>query len=161
MTVVARKFRSVPERTSAETWNAILKLLAAGPDSAAAQEMASVTGVASSLITREAMTAPIIMRGSGPRVRIYCLYNEDAVEGDDANENPLTFDATSGDWQMSLPCPADDLAWVERALAAKSSRITARDMKTSVLDEEENKQCQSDDKPESSDGVDLEAFFKL
>lgn len=155
MTTVARKFRSVPERTSAETWKAITKLLAADPRSAAAAELASVGGIAASLITREAMTAPIIVYGSGPRVRVYCLYNEDAVEGEDANENALTFDATSGEWRMSLPCPADDLSWVERALAAKSGRISARDMETSVVEAEESKAGAS------SDGVDLEAFFKL
>lgn len=33
-----------------------------------------------------------------------------------------------GEWFISLPCPKDDLAWVERALKAKSTRITARDM---------------------------------
>jgi len=83
------------------------------------------------------------------------LYNEDAIEGDDANESALSFDATAGDWKLSLPCPADDLTWVQNSLKSKSTRISARDMTTQVEDESDN------DAPESSgSNVDLEAFFK-
>jgi hypothetical protein len=156
MTTVARKFVSVPERTAMATWKAISGLLASDPNSAAAAELASISGIAASLITRQAMKdSSIVVYGSGPRVRIYCLYNEEALEGDDASENPLAFDATAGDWKMSLPCPADDLAWVERALRGKTSRITARDMDTSV---EEGDAAQSAAVAEVK--VDLEAFFK-
>lgn len=156
MTTMARKFRSVPERTATATWKAISDLLAADPRSSAAEELASVSGIASSLITREAMNSPIVVYGSGPRVRVYCLYNEDAIEGDDVDERPLAFDATGGEWKMSLPCPADDLSWVQRALSSKSSRISARDMEASVVEEA----AATDASASSSEEVDLEAFFK-
>src|SRR5260221_12003119 len=130
MTVVARKFISIPERTASATWGAIIQLLAPDSKSEAALELTSVAGIASSLIAREAMTSPGVVCGSGPRVHIYCLYNEDALEGDDANEAALSFNPTAGDWEMSLPCPLDDLSWVQVALKAKSKRITARDMDT-------------------------------
>ena len=156
MTTVARKFISIPERTATATWKAISDLLAADPRSSAAEELASVSGIACSLITREAMNSPIVAYGSGPRVRVYCLYNEDAIEGDDANEAPLAFDATAGDWKVSLPCPADDLSWVQGALGSKSSRISARDMETSIVEETEA----ADSSTSSSEEVDLEAFFK-
>jgi hypothetical protein len=117
--------------------------------------LASVSGIASSLITREAMNSPIVVYDSGPRVRVYCLYNEDAIEGDNANEEPLAFDATAGDWKMSLPCRADDLPWVQRALSTKSSRISARDMETSAVEEAET----TNSSASPSEGVDLEAFF--
>jgi hypothetical protein len=68
----------------------------------------------------------------GPRTRIYCLYDDDAIDGSDANEAGLGFDPLQGDWRVSLPCPAEDLAWVQSALEAKGSRITARD-KTATL----------------------------
>jgi hypothetical protein len=83
------------------------------------------------------------------------LYNEDAIEGDDKNEGPLSFDATAGDWKLSLPCPADDLAWVQNSLKAKSTRISARDMATPVEDEDDGGARQPSDS-----SVDLEAFFK-
>jgi hypothetical protein len=156
MTTIARKFVSVPERTATATWSAISDLLAADPNSSAAGELVLISGIASSLITREAMSSPIVVYGSGPRVRFYCLYNEDAIEGDDRNEAPLPFDATAGDWKMSLPCPVDDLSWVQRALSSKSTRISARDMEAAVAEEDEIAKSSAS----SSEGVDLEAFFK-
>jgi hypothetical protein len=154
MTVVARRFVSIPERTASATWSAISQLLAPDSGSAASAELASVAGIASSLISREAMTSPVVVWGAGPRVRIYCLYNDDAVEGDDANEAALSFNPTDGDWYMSLPCPAEDLSWVKNAL--KSKRVTARDMET-LLDSDEE---ESSKKSATETVVDLEAFFK-
>ena len=79
MTVIARRFISIPERSASGTWSAISELLA--PEPGLPAELASVAGVASSLISREAMTSPIVVWGAGPRVRIYCLYNDDASRG--------------------------------------------------------------------------------
>lgn len=157
MTVIARKIISVPERTATETWDVISHLLAPDSGSEAARELASVAGIASSLITREAITSPMVLYGSGPRVRLYCLYNEDAIEGDGASESSLPFDATSGDWRLSLPCPEDDLAWVQGALSAKTKRISARDMDMLVEEDDANS---DEDAAASVSAVDLEAFFK-
>lgn len=156
MTVVSRTFISVPERTATATWKAISDLLA-NEDSDAGRELASISGIASSLITREAMTSPIVVYGSGPRVRVYCLYNDDAIEGDEANESSLAFNPTTGNWKMSLPCPAEDLEWVQNSLCAKSARIAARDMDSSV--EEVGKDSRADGA--GAQAVDMEAFFKL
>jgi hypothetical protein len=156
MTVIARRVVSIPVRTATDTWKAISQLIA--PDgSAAARELASVAGVACSLIAREALTSPIVLYGSGPRVRIYGLYNEEAVEGDNASESELSFDATAGSWKLSLPCPQDDLPWVQNALSATSKRISARDMAEPVDDDDGN----SGQAKGLSSEVDLEAFFKL
>jgi hypothetical protein len=156
MTVVARRFVSIPGRSASATWSAISQLLAPEPDSAAAAELRSVAGVAASLISREAMTSPIVVWDAGPRVRIYCLYNDDAVEGNDANETALSFDPTDGEWYMSLPCPEEDLSWVQNALKNKSKRITARDMEMALDSEEE----ESSKSSAAETVVDLEAFFK-
>jgi len=136
MSVLARTFASIPVRSARETWKAISELLAPNPASAGAQELSAVAGVAASLIAREAMTAAIVVHGSGPRVRIYCTYHADAIDGDDANEKALNFVATEGDWRMSLPCPSEDLSWVKAELAQLSKRITARDLDAEVGDDE-------------------------
>jgi hypothetical protein len=127
MSVVSRRFRATPVRSSTDTWSAIVNLLA--PESSAAHtELTSVSGVASSLITSESMKdAAIVCSGSGPRVRVYCLYDESAILGEDANESPLQHCPTEDEWQVSLPCPPEDLDWVSRALSRQSKRITARD----------------------------------
>lgn len=139
MTVIARQIIAEPVRTASETWKVIVDLLASDPNDPARNELLAVAGVSSSIIAAEAVKdAPIVVYGSGPRVRIYCLYGDDAIVGDDANESELTSSPTTGDWAISLPCPEDDLEWVQNSLSKRSKRITARDMYTPVNDEEAN-----------------------
>jgi hypothetical protein len=158
MTVVARTFCSIPKRSALDSWAAIVDLLAPRTGSDSRRELESVAGITSSLITREAMTAPLVVFGCGPRVRIYCIYNEDAITGDAANENKLAFDATDGDWHMSLPCPADDLGWVVGALAKKTKRITARDQEE-VVESEDSSQALAAGK-DATASINMEGFFK-
>jgi hypothetical protein len=156
MSVVARTFVSIPVRSARETWNAICNLVAPESNSTVARELCSVAGVAASLISREAMTAPMVIYGSGPRLRVYCLYNADAIEGDGSNESALAFDATEGDWQMSLPCPADDITWVQAELAQRSRRISARDQNSKVGEDE----TETDSAQSFVLKLDEEAFFR-
>lgn len=159
MTVVARTFCSIPKRSALETWTAIVALLAPKAGSEARRELQSVAGIASSLITREAMNSPTVVYGCGPRVRIYCVYNEDAITGDAANENKLAFDATDGDWHMSLACPADDLDWVVGALAKKTKRITARDQSEAVESEDSSQALKAAGNGGTA-SINMEGFLK-
>lgn len=128
-TVARRTFRSTPERDAAQTWVAIVDLLTQGKTGDARAELLSVNGIAASLVADQApKEAAIVVTCDGPRTRIYCLYDDDAIEGSDANEDMLGFDPLKGDWALSLPCLADDLAWVQTALKKHTSRITARDV---------------------------------
>ena len=61
----------------------------------------------------------------GPE-RSVAYYDEDAITGDNASETKLATSPTNGDWSMSLPCPEEDLTWVQAALAKRSKRVTAR-----------------------------------
>ncbi len=126
MTVLARVVRATPHRSAGEAWDVIVGLLA--PNGGAARdELMKVAGVATSLIAAEAPKVDkMVVWGGGPRVRISCVYDEDAITGDNASETKLARSPTDGDWSMSLPCPEDDLTWVQAALAKKSTRITAR-----------------------------------
>ncbi len=132
-TVASRTFKSTPERDASRTWAAIVDLLTQGTTSDARTELLAVAGVAASVIAdRAPKDVAITVTCDGPRTRIYCLYDDDAVEGGDANEDALGFDPLKGDWQVSLPCSADDLAWVQNALKKHSTRITARDLSAAV-----------------------------
>lgn len=109
-TVARRTFRSTPHRDAHATWTAIADLLTQGRAGVRGELMA-VAGVAASVIADQApREAAIIVTCDGPRTRIYCLYDDDAIDGDDANEDTLGFDPLKGDWRISLPCLADDLA---------------------------------------------------
>lgn len=132
-TVVRRTFNSTPRRDALATWQAIVDLLTHGNHGASRTELLSVDGIAASLIADKAPhEAGIVATCDGPRTRIYCLYDDDAIDGGDANEAPLGYDPLKGDWQVSLPCPADDLDWVKAALAKKTSRVVARDLAEAV-----------------------------
>lgn len=142
-TVVARRFRSSPFRAGTETWEAIVDLLTRGRNGEARTELLAISGVASSVIADQSpKEAAIVVTCEGPRTRIYCLYDEDALDGADTNESPLGFDALSGDWRVSLPCNEENLSWVQRALKASSSRITARDVNDDVPSNTDTKQSQ-------------------
>ena len=97
-----------------------------------------------------------MVHGCGPRIRIYCLFHEDAIDGEGAEESALVSIPTEGDWRMSLPALADDLDWIRKALKAKSSRITARDNTKDVIEADE-----TDARTTKSGDVDMEAFFRL
>ncbi|MBI2842121.1 MAG: hypothetical protein HYX78_01845 [Armatimonadetes bacterium] len=154
MTVIARRVISSPVRSAADTWAAIADLLAPASANNARDELSGVAGIASSLIASEAMKeAPIVLWGSGPRVRIYCLYGEDAVSGEDASESALPFCPTDGDWHMSLPCPTEDLQWVQAALTRRSVRVSARDLAEAVPDK-------GRDATQANTVASKEAFFR-
>ena len=132
-TVASRVVRSSPHRDTVATWEVIVELLTKEKDSSARRELLSVVGVASSIIADQApKDSAIVVTCEGPRTRVYCLYDEDAIDGSDAKEDSLGYDPLQGEWAMSLPCPKDDLAWVQRALKEKSKRITARDMSSAL-----------------------------
>lgn len=139
ITVASRTIRSTPHRDATETWNAIVDLLTQGQESEAARELRAITGIASSLITDlSPKTAPIIVTCDGPRTRIYCVYDEDAINGSGSNEDSLGYDPMKGNWMLSLPCPKDDLTWVQDAIKKHSSKITARDIDTGIDSDADN-----------------------
>jgi len=136
-TVASRTFRSNPQRDALQTWTVIVDVLTQGKMGTARTELLSVAGVAASVISEQApKDVAIVVTCDGPRTRIYCLYDDDAIEDSDANEDVLGFDPLEGNWRVSLPCPADDLAWVQGALKKHSSRITARNLDDTVSADE-------------------------
>lgn len=161
MTVVARTFASVPARSAIETWKAIVELIAPDPQSPARSELDRVQGVSCSIIASE-MRVPIVVHGGGcPRVRIYCVYGDDAIEGEGVRETALSFIPTEGDWRMSLPCPTEELEWVCASLRS-SARVSARDEDEPVAEEAR----EGDRTERGSNGrrgtavVDLDAFLR-
>ena len=138
-TVASRVVRSSPYRDVTVTWAIIVELLTQGVDSPARQELLSVNGIASAVLAEQApKDAPIVVTCDGPRTRIYCLYDDDAIDGSDAKEDVLGYNPLKGQWAISLPCPEVDLDWMQRALQAKSTRITVRDLASKLLSEPES-----------------------
>jgi hypothetical protein len=155
MTVVSRRIAATPARSASSAWAVIVDLIA--PTSGSARtELQGISGIASSLISDEAMKADAcVVYGSGPRLRVYCVYDEDAVTGENTNEAPLTFNPTAGDWQMSLPCQPDDLEWVQNALTKQSTHVLAREIGTDINEETSAKAATT-----TGAVINREAFFR-
>lgn len=162
MTTVARTFLSVPQRSASATWDAIVELIAPDAKSPARREFAAVAGVACSCIADEALADDaLVIHGAGSRLRVYALYGDDAIEGDGANESPLSFVPTDGNWRMSIPCLPEDLAWVQRSLTASSTRVTARAVGEPMAEgAEEDRQEASRRDNATPLAVDVNAFFR-
>lgn len=135
ITVISRRVASTPARTASETWQRIVDILAPDSTSPARAELELVAGVACSSIASEALKDDaVVVHGAGPRLRVYCVFGDDAVSGENINEDALATTPTTGDWSLSLPCPVDDLSWSRTALAKLSTRITARGVGDEVPD---------------------------
>ncbi|MBK7625253.1 MAG: hypothetical protein IPJ14_21985 [Kineosporiaceae bacterium] len=110
MTVLARRVASLPVRTAGDTWLTIVDLIAE-PGTTGHDRLLASSNVAAMLISEE-YTAddPIdVAPVSGPRVRIYTLHGDDAIEDDEA-VLPLLSKPVAGDgWTVSLPCGEDDI----------------------------------------------------
>lgn len=136
-TVIARHIASTPIRSAAETWARIVGILAPDPHGPARTELAKAAGIACASIASEATrSAPIVVWGAGPRVRVYCIFDEDAVTGDGVNEDPVPRSPTEGDWRMSIPCSPEDVEWSKTKLASISRRISARAANEDVDDDQ-------------------------
>lgn len=160
-TVIARQISATPQRLSSDVWTIITGLLAPQGDQNTTANFTAVAGIGSFLIENEALKdAPLVVWGAGPRVRVYCLYGDDAITGEDANESPLAESPTQGNWQMSLPAHADDVDWIRASLTAKSiTRITVRELSEPVPDDQDgNQRAQSKDQ---SWQVNEEVFRRL
>lgn len=164
MTVVSRTMLALPERAASDTWARIIELIAPNTGSPARGELAAVAGVVCSCIADEALARDaLVVHGVGPRLRIYALYGDDAVDGDSANESTLSWVPTDGNWRMSIPCLSDDLAWVQAKLAATSTRVTARQVGEAVDGEDETTGNEGRAAARALEGtprIDLDAFFR-
>ena len=157
-TVVVRRVVATPGRPAAMAWAVIADLLAT-QNSAARGELNAVAGIAISLIAAEAMSeSPMVVHGVGPRLRVYCLYGEEAMLAEGTSEEPLPWCPTDGDWKMSLPCPPEDLSWVQAALANRSDRIKARDWSTRAPSKDETNR--SSMVAANSNTIDVDAFLR-
>ena len=158
-TVASRTFRSIPHRSGDQTWRAIVDLLTQGKNSSAKTELLDVSGIAASIIADKCpQDSPIVVVCDGPRTRIYCVFDEEAIEDDSGNESPLGFDPLYGNWSLSLPCNEEDLDWVKRALSNKTHRVTARDKVLPFSEEAESSNNESESKTLS---IDQKGFLGL
>jgi hypothetical protein len=135
---VRREIASIPVRSAGETWQVILHLIT-GSGSVDVNTLKAASSVMESLIADEHPAAvPIVVKGHGPRLVIYCLYNEAALEAgkdiDGINWNPTGGSA----WKMTAPSEPDDVSWMNGTLKSRAPRITVHDVASPPADDEED-----------------------
>jgi hypothetical protein len=122
MSVISRRFAASPARTAADTWEAIVNVITAESEGAK-QDLNSITGIIASIISDETPSKnAITIIGSGPRLRVYCLYGDDAI-GDEANEASLSWKPFENNWEIYFPVESSDFDWVTMLLKEKNSRF--------------------------------------
>jgi hypothetical protein len=120
---IRRDVASIPLRSAKETWRAIVDLVTAN-DSVDRHQLDAAASIMESLIADEQPAkAPIVFKGNGPRVLIYCLYDEDAMEAGLGTDG-LQANPTAGDWRVTAPCEEGDVAWMNNTLKERASRVT-------------------------------------
>ena len=120
---IRRNIASVPARSAQQTWRAIVDLVT-GPDTVDFDQLESAASIMESLIADEhPASVPIVFRGAGPHVVIYCLYDEDAMDAG-LDIDPLNANATSGNWRVTAPCDSEDVDWMNDTLKQRASRIS-------------------------------------
>ncbi|MEW1568585.1 hypothetical protein AB0454_37130 [Streptomyces sp. NPDC093509] len=134
MSVIARRIASAPHRTSSQTWQAIVDLLAPNAGTARTTLLA-VVGPSSVTIAEEytSNAAIVVMPATGPRIRIRTVHGSDALDAAQS-ETPLSsrpLDQTG--WLLSLPCAEDDLDELRAALAGHS-QVSVRALDDDVPD---------------------------
>ena len=91
---------------------------------------------------------PIVVKGSGSRLVIYLVYNEDAMEHG-TSVDKLTWNPTAGTgWAMTAPAEKEDVKWMNDTLADRAPRISVHDVNEPQKDDE-------DDKATSATGVQI------
>ncbi|GJL53118.1 MAG: hypothetical protein NPIRA02_02500 [Nitrospirales bacterium] len=132
---IRRDVASIPLRSAKDTWRVIIDLVT-GADTVDRKQLEEAASIMESLITDEhPSSVPIVFKGSGPRIVIYCLYNEDAMEAG-LDVDPLTTNPTACNWRATAPCEAEDTDWMNRALKTRAPRITVHDANEAPKEEE-------------------------
>jgi hypothetical protein len=135
---IRREIASIPVRTAGETWQAIVHLIT-GEGSVDTATLTAAASIMETLIADEQpATCPIVVKGNGPRLVIYCLYNEAAMEAG-TEVDALTWNPTGGPgWQATAPCEPGDVDWMNKTLKTRAPRIIVHDAATPPQDDDDS-----------------------
>lgn len=132
---VRRDIASIPRRSAVETWQEIIRLIT-GDDSVDAASLTAAASVMESLISDEhPAKVPIVVKGVGSRLVIYCLFGEDAMDAD-LDVDKLGWNPTAGEWAMTAPTDAVDVPWMNETLLERAPRISVHDVRVAPADDE-------------------------
>ena len=133
---IRRNVASIPVRSAKETWSAIVDLVT-DTDSKDREQLLAASSTMESLIADEHPgRVPIVFKGGGPRILIYCLYDEDAMDAG-LSVDILACNPTAGDWHATAPAENEDVVWMNRTLKERAPRFTVHDVDEPPAEETE------------------------
>ncbi|MFV2073491.1 MAG: hypothetical protein ACC742_12670 [Thermoanaerobaculales bacterium] len=130
-----RDVASIPARSAKETWRVITDLVTEVDTVDRAQLDAAASIMESLIADEQPAQVPVVFKGVGPRVVMYCLYDEEAMEAG-LDVDPLPTNPTAGDWRATAPCEAEDVEWMNNSLKARAPRFTVHDANEPPNEEE-------------------------
>ncbi|MER6167102.1 hypothetical protein [Streptomyces violaceorubidus] len=134
MSVIARRIASVPYRTSSQTWQAVVDLLAPEPSPARTALLSAVGPSAVIIAEGYTNSVPIVvLPATGPRIRIRTVHGSDAFDAAEDETPLMSRPLDQPGWTLSLPCAADDFDELQAALA-EHPQITVRALEDDVDD---------------------------
>jgi hypothetical protein len=161
MSTVARRFLASPARLSSDTWTAITKLVCKGQANATS-EFGKVSGIASALLNDELFKLhPFVVKNKGPRLRVYCIYGQDAIAGEGKNEDTLSWNPVADDWHAYIPCSQEEFKEVSALLKSKSANFSIYNIDKGLPDESAESESKNKTANAQTTTVDWEAFKKL
>ena len=103
--------RSTPHRDSVQTWEKVVDLLTQGAWRCARRADVRCRHCQLHHHGQGTRDSAITAKRRWPAHAGFTrLYDENAIDGADAKEDALGYDALIGDWKLSMPCATDDLA---------------------------------------------------
>lgn len=133
---IRRDVSSIPARSAKDTWAAIIDLVSGKGTVDGVQLKAAASAMESIIADEHPASVPIVFKGSGPRLLIYCLFNEEAMEAG-LSVDRLNFNPTAGDWRMTVPCDPEDVNWIAKTLKERAPRISVHAADEPPADEDE------------------------
>jgi len=134
---IRRDIASVPVRSASDTWKAIVGLITAG-DSVDAAQLTAAASILETLIAEEQPArSPLVVSGCGARLVIYCVFGEEALDLG-TTIDALNWNPTGDGWRLAAPAATRDLAWMNKTLAGRASRICVYDVAVGVPEDSEN-----------------------
>jgi hypothetical protein len=135
---IRRDIASIPVRSAQETWSAIVDLISSRKSVDRQQLLACAPDLASIITDELPARVPIVVKGSGHRLVIYCVYGDAAVDLGTVVD-PLSWNPTEGsEWRITAPAEAADVAWLQEALGRIAPRITVHDVDVPPEEEPED-----------------------
>ena len=132
MSIIIRKIASSPKNNASKTWDIITEIVCHKSLDHRKEFLKVKGGVCSVISEKTPKDRPIIIRGNGPLLRIYCLYGDDAVDSEEVSEDVLNWNPLSKNWIVYVPCPKSEIDGLQSFFKNQCENFLVYDSEDSI-----------------------------